>query len=303
MGMTERDKKVLAIVGVIVLLGGFWFLVIGKKRTEVAEAQTGRDAAQQRLTAAIANEQAGKSAKKAYPVSYSRVLRMGKAIPVDADFASLLVQINDVSDDAKVNFVSLSVADAAAAPAGAGGGATAGTTAAGATTCDAGTGATGATGASAPAGPSPAQSAVGSQVNNANAGAAAGSADAARAAGAKAEDCAAAPTLTDIAALSAGLRKKAYNFTFTGNFFNLNEVFEGLLKMVKVQNGRVKVTGRLLDISTMDIKIKSFPTLEATVVMTGYVLPTGSTVTAGSSETTPIMSTVPPPAATVTGGN
>ena len=57
--------------------------------------------------------------------------------------------------------------------------------------------------------------------------------------------------------------------------------------MVKVKNGRLNVTGRLLQINSINTTVKSFPQLSATVSMTGYALPIGATIAAGATSSGP----------------
>lgn len=275
MGMTERDRRVVAVVVVLLVLGGYWFLVLGKKRAAVSEAQSAQVTAQADLDAAKASEAAALNVAKVKPAAYSRLLRLGKAIPVDKDFESLLVQVNNISVDSKVSFVSLTASSGEAGAAAPGG-------ATGQTTCDA-TGATGgstaATTAASPAtGPtgasgSTAETWVGKDRDKANGAVSESNASGASTqAAANAVDCANSPTLTDIAASAAGLESESYNFSFTGSFYNLKDVYNGLLDMVKVNNGRVKVTGRLLDINSITMAVTKFPMLSANVQMTGYKL-------------------------------
>lgn len=286
MGMTERDRKVLAVVAALVVFGGFWFLVVGKKRSAISAAETAQITAQAELESAKAAEQQSKTVAKVKPVAYSRLLRLGKAIPVDEDFESLLVQVNDLSVDADVSFVSLSAStgQSAAAASGATGQTTCDATAAagasGATTASPTTGATGASGSTG----STAETWVGKsrdkadgavvQSDQANSGSAAASA---------AVDCTTAPTLTDIAASAAGLETQAYTFAFTGSFYNLKDVYDGILDLVEVRNGRVGVSGRLLDINSIAMTVSDFPDLSASVQMTGYKLPSSAAAAQGAS--------------------
>lgn len=297
MAMTDRDKKLLAIFAVVVVLGGYWFLILGGKRSAVAEAEEAVRSAQSDLDSAEAAANQGKIEKKRFPVSYARVLRMGKAIPVDSDFPSLLVQVNDVAEDAGVNFLSLTASDGAADG-------TTETGATGTTTCEAeaeapaapaATGSTGATPES-PTGStgSTAKSGVGRARDKATDAKDAASADATRADQEEAElkvKCASSPTLTDVTAQAAGLRVFSYNFAFEGSFFDLYKVYNGLLDMVKVKNGKINVTGRLLEINSISTSVKSFPELSANVSMTGYALPVGSTIAAGATATGPAGTT------------
>lgn len=312
MGMTERDRKLLIIFAVVVLLGGYWFLILGGKRQAVADAEKAVQEAQTALDSAKASGTQGQIEKKRYPVSYARVLRMGKAIPTDADFPSLLVQVNDVSEDANVNFLSLTASEGTTD-----GGAQAGATG-GTTTCEAEgaasestgstttTGSSGTTGSTA-AGPtgSTAQSGVGKARDKATDAQQASDTDSSRASSSSADfavKCASSPTLTDVAAQTSGLRVFTYDFTFEGSFFDLYKVYNGLLDMVRVKNGRLKVTGRLLQINTITTSVKEFPQLTATVAMTGYALPVGATITAGATATGPagtesVSTTAPAPSA------
>lgn len=293
MGMTERDRRVLAVVVVLVVLGGYWFLVLGKKRNEIKVAQEAQVAAQSELAAAQAAEQAALKVAKVKPVAYSRLLRLGKAIPADSDFQSLLVQVNQVTKDSKVSFINLTAAKGANAP-----GAT-GTTACEATgaTADpaaAASPATGDGGASGTTG-STSQTWVGKSRDKANVSVAESQRSAeAKQAAATAADCVDAPSLTDVVAQAAGLTTEIYTLTFEGSFYNLRDVYNGLLDLVEVHNGRVSVTGRLLDINTIQMSISEFPVLTASVQLTGYQLPVA---TASNGTELNATATSPEPAA------
>ncbi|MGB3951951.1 MAG: hypothetical protein WBK99_02230, partial [Solirubrobacterales bacterium] len=280
MGMTDRDRKLMMVLMVVVVLGGYWFLILGSKRSAVAEAETAKTAAQDKLDQAIAAAAAGQTEKKRYPVSYSRVVKLGKAIPKDSDYAGLVLQVYDISEETGVRFVSLTASDGVA---GIGASAATGRS----TTCESGS--SGSTAAAPPVsgvtaapptgatGPTPASSAVGQTINNAES--AKGEADRRATAGgeqtADPKACLESPTLTDLAAVSAGLEVRTYDFRFKGSFFKLHKVFNRLLGMTKRANGKVRVTGRLLQINTINFDASAFPQLDATVQMTGYSLPNG----------------------------
>lgn len=293
MGMTDRDKKVMAVVLVLAVLGGYWFLFFGKNRGKIADAEIARSEAQTQLAAATAAQANAANIAKIKPVAYSRLLKLGKAVPTDDDFKSLLVQISDLSEDSDVAFLSLTANESAGG--GEGGGATAGV---GGTSCDAGsTGATGASAATpAPAAPTGASGStsetwVGKSRDKAEV--AAGQASSTP----SAEECAKSPTLTDISASAAGLKKYDYTFEFKGDFYKLHTVFDGILDMVQTRNGRVKVTGRLLDINSINLAVATFPTLTASVSMTGYSLPDPGSVSAEGAAAAPAGGTAAAPAA------
>lgn len=303
MAMTERDRKVLMVVIALVVLGACWFLLIKPKREAVSAAETARNSAQSALETAKQAEVAAKSIKLAKPQQYAKLIKLGAAVPVDDDFASLLVQISDLADDSNVQFRNLAVGAAAggAGPTGAVGGTSCdqGATGGGATAPAAATTPTSSTGGSGSTG-STAQTWVGRDKEKAEQAAAAANA---RNAAAMAASCAAAPTLTDLSAKAAGLTTYNYSLTFKGSFFNLDTMLGSLLGLVKTHNGRVTVNGRLLDISSMTYTVESFPILNANVQLTGYSAAAGAATTDGGSPAAGAGTPAGTPAATTTPEN
>jgi hypothetical protein len=100
--VTARDRTVLIVVGLLALLGGFWFLAIGPKRKEASDVAAQVSTAQARLDAAQASAASADAARKQYSTDYATVARLGKAVPVDDDMPSLVYQL---SHTAKVNHV------------------------------------------------------------------------------------------------------------------------------------------------------------------------------------------------------
>jgi hypothetical protein len=119
--VTARDRTVLIVVGLLALLGGFWFLAIGPKRKESSDVAAQVTSAQTRLTTAQASAASADAARKQYSADYATVARLGKAVPVDDDMPSLVYQL---SHTAKVNHVDFraikltSTGNAAPAPTG-----------------------------------------------------------------------------------------------------------------------------------------------------------------------------------------
>jgi hypothetical protein len=100
--VTARDRTVLIVVGLVALLGGFWFLAIGPKRKEASDVAAQVTTAQSRLDTAQASAASADAARKQYSTDYATVARLGKAVPVDDDMPSLVYQL---SHTAKVNHV------------------------------------------------------------------------------------------------------------------------------------------------------------------------------------------------------
>jgi hypothetical protein len=102
----------------------------------------------------------------------------------------------------------------------------------------------------------------------------------------------------------AGLAVMPYTLTFKGDFFHLADFIKGLDSLVKTENAKVEVDGRLMTVDTFSLAADSnlgFPHLDATFVVTTYLTPPGQGVTAGASPASPAPSAATP-VSTTTGG-
>jgi Tfp pilus assembly protein PilO len=121
--VTARDRTVLIVVGMLAVLGGFWFLAISPKRKQANDVSTQIGAAQARLATAQESASTAAAAKAKYSADYATVARLGKAVPVDDEMPSLVYQLEQTASDNHVDFNSIkltgSAAAAAAAPTGA----------------------------------------------------------------------------------------------------------------------------------------------------------------------------------------
>jgi Tfp pilus assembly protein PilO len=102
----------------------------------------------------------------------------------------------------------------------------------------------------------------------------------------------------------AGLAVMPYTLTLTGNFSTLANFIKGLVSLVKTENEKLAVDGRLITINGFTFgpdPDAEFPALEATFSITTFLTPPEEGVTAGATPTTPapVEST---PASTTTGG-
>lgn len=106
--MTTRDRMILMVVVGAGLLAGFWFAVLGPKRAEATRLSEQLAAQQQRLDKARTGAADVQRAKDGYIADYAAVVNLGKAVPVNANVASLLFQLDSESRGAKVDFNSIS---------------------------------------------------------------------------------------------------------------------------------------------------------------------------------------------------
>ena len=116
--MSRRNSIVLIAVALAAAAGAYWMLVLTPKREEAATLSTRISAKQAALALAEADLASYESARGAYKRNYSKIARLGKAVPSDDDVRSLMVQINSAADGSKVDFRTISLGGAGAAPAG-----------------------------------------------------------------------------------------------------------------------------------------------------------------------------------------
>jgi Tfp pilus assembly protein PilO len=98
----------------------------------------------------------------------------------------------------------------------------------------------------------------------------------------------------------AGLAVMPYDLTFEGDFFKIADFIKGLDSLVKTENAKVSVNGRLFTINGFSFEPapgKPFPFLKASFSITTYLTPPGEGVVAGATPTGPNEAT--PASATI----
>jgi type II secretion system (T2SS) protein M len=274
MNVSARDKKILMIAIPLVIVLGYWFMLLAPQRKAAADAATTLQSEQAQLADAQSRASTVQAAKASFAEDYAAVVALGKAIPTSVDMPSLLVQLDQAAHGTGIEFKGVTVGErgpaavAAAAPTG-----------------------TGATdpGAEAPTAPSgdPAQSAPGAAVGSAQQ-----AADAATTP--PADPAAAGAATTDPAAAVAApsespLEQVQLEFNFTGDFFALADFFHSLKRFVFVDGDKVRVHGRLMTINSVEYVTDpdTFPELNATVTASVFLTPKTEGVTAGATPAGP----------------
>jgi type II secretory pathway pseudopilin PulG len=132
--MTRRDRIVIIVVAVVAAIAASWILVVSPKRDQAAKLETQVAAEQSKLDSARTELAQNAAASKQYASNYAALARLGEAVPASDDIPSLIIQLQNAADGAKVDFQSLQngsgsgAAGAAAAAAPATGTATTGAT-------------------------------------------------------------------------------------------------------------------------------------------------------------------------------
>jgi Tfp pilus assembly protein PilO len=268
--MKATDRTVLFAVVGLVLAIGFYLMILSPKRQEAADLTTKigeleDSISQQEQTAAFAEQ-----ARKEFPTYYGRLVTMGKAVPADADTASMLVQLNSLAGRSDVEFIGISLSQGAT-----------------------GTGTS--TAAPAPAAPAPAPGAEGTEgAAGATGTPAEAPADAGTAAPAPVPATEASAANLPIGATvgPAGLPTLPYELTFNGGYFDVASFIGGLDGMVSIRegSGQIVANGRLMTIDGFSLKgggPGANPILGASFLVTSYVTPEDQGLTAGATPSGP----------------
>ena len=293
MSLTDRDRKIVVVLVPLLVLAGYWFLLLAPKREEASKAadalakqEQRRDAAQQRVDALA-------SSKTSFASDYAELVRLGKAVPSKVDMPSLIVQLDKAARGTGISFSRIATGERSATPAPApppkapGSGDGSQPAAAG--------------GQGAASGSGQAAEAAGNATNSANAASAEKS-------GVNPSDTQTSGQARDgavpvgggsatpggaqgagAAAAAPGLETVPLELEFKGNFFNLADFFHRLKRFVRVANDRVLVRGRLLTVDTLKFASdpELFPKLKAEVTATVYLSPKAGGPSAGATQQGP----------------
>jgi Tfp pilus assembly protein PilO len=259
--MRGTDRTILLAVGVVGLFAAFWFLALAPKREEASELEAKADQLQSDVAAQEAIVSEGREAQADYERNFSSLVVLGKAAPADGDMPGLLEQLVSVSSEANAGFELLQQAELVEAP----------QTAAAETTTDAN--------AAAPAeGETPPAAETAPETTTVSA--------------VPATEASAASLPIGATVGSAGLGVLPYDVKFTGDFFQIADLFEGIDRMIESEAAKVDVGGRLVTVNGFKMtkvdpdKAVSSP-LEVELSISTYVLPESQGLTAGGTSTAP----------------
>jgi Tfp pilus assembly protein PilO len=107
MKLSSSNLAVVALLAVAAIGVGFWMFGLSPKREEASELQKQADQVQVSLSQHEAEIVSAEQARDEFPAEYQRLVVLGKAVPGDDDTASLLVQVNRISEGAGVRFSNL----------------------------------------------------------------------------------------------------------------------------------------------------------------------------------------------------
>ena len=276
--MRSNERLIIVGVAVVAVAVGFYLLALGPKRDKAGELNDQIDHLNASITTAQQQVTYGEQARADFGKYYGRMVVLGKAVPGQSDTASLLVQLNSLSDRSKTNFRAISLSQ------GAGAGSSDGTTAAAPTT-PAGGAATASTASSTASTGTPATSSTSGSSTGTT------TASTATAAPAPATEASAASLPIGSVVGPAGLPTLPYSLTLRGNYFDVSNFIGEIDDLVKpVSSGtQLAPDGRLLTISGFGLEVAGIdanPTLKVNLAVTAYS--TGEAgLTLGASPTAP----------------
>jgi Tfp pilus assembly protein PilO len=119
--MTGRDRMVAMVLAVLAIAAAAWVLLVSPERKQVKKYDEQVSKAQTQLSTAQGQLADAKAAEAQYASAYSSVVSLGKAVPPSQEVASLVYQLEQVSNQRHVDFNSItsgaSTAAAASTPA------------------------------------------------------------------------------------------------------------------------------------------------------------------------------------------
>lgn len=264
MSVSRNDRMFLLVIPVVVAVIAFWFMVLAPKQDKAKKLDQQLTELQSSVESQQQAAEAGLAARKHFRSDYHQLVVMGKAVPVDDETASLLVQLNTISHAAGTSFRKIDLAQGATSSA---------------------------TATPAPTTPAPTTSSDSSSSDSS-------SSDSSTSSSSVPATTTAAPATESAAALlpigatvgSAGLPTLPYSLTFRGSYHQIADFLEGVDGLVKSGKGTVAANGRLVTVDSFDMapaENGAPGALDVVVNVTTYVTPASQGLTAGATPTSP----------------
>lgn len=118
--MRKRDRLVLTGVVTFVVLVGGWMKVVSPERAKTTQVTSKVETARQQLQSAEAELSSAKTAQAKYTEAYAAMVKLGKAVPTDAEVAGLVYELETASRTKHVEFESITSGNSASGGSGPG---------------------------------------------------------------------------------------------------------------------------------------------------------------------------------------
>jgi hypothetical protein len=105
--MTARDRIVLTAVVTLVLLAAAWFMAVSPERKKASKLDARVTTASAQLSTAESELSNARGAEARYSGAYASIVSLGKAVPADQEVPSLIYQLDQASNQKRVEFSSI----------------------------------------------------------------------------------------------------------------------------------------------------------------------------------------------------
>lgn len=269
--MKRNEQIILAILGVVGLIAGFWLLILSPKRDEASKLQDQVSQLQSSVSQAQQQVEVGEKARRSFGVDYRRLVVLGKAVPADSEQASLLVQLQHLAARSGVQFQAIDLAQS---------------------------GDSSSTPPTTPTPPPPTDSSSSSSSSTtSDSSSSTTSSESSTVAAAPATEAVVSTLPIGATVGPAGLPVMDYDVDFTGEFFQIADFMQHVDSMVHTRDGSVDVQGRLLTVNGFTLEPSDStnsltnPVLSAHLNVTTYLTPADQGLTAGATPTGPSSDT------------
>ncbi len=105
--MTTRDRLVLMGIVTLAVLAGGWLLLVSPERKQASKIDAEVSLAHAQVEEARSKVDDARGAQTQYASAYASMVRLGKAVPPQAQIPSLVYQLDQASNQGDVNFTSI----------------------------------------------------------------------------------------------------------------------------------------------------------------------------------------------------
>jgi Tfp pilus assembly protein PilO len=273
--MTGRDRIVLMVIAVVVILAGGWLKLVSPERAKANKLATQVATANSALASAEGKLASARASQSQYPAAYAAMVNLGKAVPPNQEVPSLMYQLSLATADKQVEFTSIATSAV-------GGGSGSSTVTAPAASAKSSTPSSGsATTASASSGTASASSGTASATGS--------------------------PSASGASTSAAAFTQMPFTFVFEGSYFDLERLLRELTSFTtRSSSGTLEVNGRLLTVQSVklvptDTSHAGAGTLSGTITATAYTAPASAAPVAASSATPPVGSATSAASTTASG--
>jgi type IV pilus assembly protein PilO len=106
--VSRKTRLLLSAVALVAIVAVAWFFLISPVRSSIAETNASINEQQARLDQAKSKLAAAQSTRAEGKKNQARLLELAKMVPQNVQVPSLLVQIQDLADQAGISFTSMS---------------------------------------------------------------------------------------------------------------------------------------------------------------------------------------------------